>query len=49
MKTFKTLLNIVTVFGIGAIVGAIYEDYLLANDKDYHDYWMKRMKEDDPE
>lgn len=41
MKNFGKVIGILYV---GFLAGMIYEDHRMANDEDYHDYWMKRCK-----
>ena len=41
MKNFST---IVLAFIVGFGFGAAYDSMRLANDEEYHDYWMKRAK-----
>lgn len=44
MKNFIYILN---AFVIGFVAGALWESKTMANDEEYHDYWMKRHKKSD--
>lgn len=36
--------NVAMTLFIGYVIGVCHECHTLANDQEYHDYWMKRYK-----
>ena len=44
MKNFST---IVLAFIAGFTVGAVYDSKRMAEDEEYHDYWIKKFKKPD--
>ena len=41
MKNFS---SIVLTLLIGAMIGMSVDSYYMANDEEFHDYWMKKYK-----
>lgn len=41
----KKLFNIAMILFVGLAIGVNAECHFLANDEEYHDYWMKRFKD----
>jgi hypothetical protein len=41
MKNFIIIMN---AFVIGVVTGALWDSRMMANDEEFHDYWMKRSK-----
>lgn len=40
----KNFICICSIFAVGFVSGSLFDSYQMANDKDFHDYWMKRCK-----
>lgn len=43
----KNLIYIANAFAIGFLFGAVWDSRQMANDEEFHDYWMKKSKNAD--
>lgn len=40
----QKIFNVVMIFAVGAVCGMLVDSHMMANDAEFHDYWMKRSK-----
>ena len=40
----QKVFNVTMIFVVGLACGMLLDSELMANDQEYHDYWMKRCK-----